>query len=149
MNVARVYTRNVVATRHSSNLQQAAMLMRERHVGALLVIGDEARADSAVGIITDRDLVVQAMAEGVNPQEAKVGDVMTPDVATIGESADIHEAMETMRELGVRRLAVTGEDDTIVGILSFDDIIDALATEVASLADIIRSECDREADELG
>jgi len=149
MNVARIYTRSVVSVPRSSSLQQAAALMRQYHVGALLVTEDAPGTDQAIGIITDRDLVMQAMAEGVGPDDLTVDEVMTPEIAGVAESADAHEAMVTMRELGVRRLAVTGQGGALVGILSFDDIVDALSIEMESLAGVIRSERGREVEELG
>jgi signal-transduction protein with cAMP-binding, CBS, and nucleotidyltransferase domain len=148
MDVARIYTRNVIATQRSHSLQQAAALMRQHHIGALLVTEDEPHGDRAIGMVTDRDFVIQAMAEGISPQEITVGEVMTPEIAGVAESADVHQAMETMRQLGVRRLAVTGGDGEVVGVLSFDDVIDALSVEMSSLAKVIRSERDREVDEL-
>jgi CBS domain-containing protein len=69
---------------------------------------------------------------------------MTHGLAAIAATADIHEAMEAMRAKGIRRLAVTRGDGMLVGIVSFDDVIDALAAELTSLAGIIRSERERE-----
>src|SRR5574338_560298 len=123
MNVARIYTRSVVAVPRSHTLQQAAILMRDFHVGALLVTEDAPNTDQAIGIVTDRDLVVQALAEGAMPDELR-----------------IDQAMTTMRDAGVRRLAVTGEGGAVVGILSLDDVIDALSIELENVAGVIRSE---------
>lgn len=145
MKVARIYTRNVVSAAQSSTLQEAALLMRDRHVGALLVTEDEPTADHAIGIVTDRDMAVLAVAEGYDPQAATLADIMTPKIAAVTRDADAHEAMVVMRKVGVRRLAVTGEDGGIVGVLSLDDIVDALAVELSALADVIRSERNREA----
>lgn len=144
MQVARVYTRNVVSASRSSTLQEAALLMRDRHVGALLVTEDEPSGDHAIGIVTDRDMAVLAAAEGLDPQSTTLAQIMTPSIAAIGRDADVHEAMAVMKKYGVRRLAVTAEDG-IVGVLSLDDVVDALAVELAALADVIRTEHDREA----
>jgi CBS domain-containing protein len=149
MDVARIYTRNVVATPHSSSLLEAAALMRRHHVGALVVTEDGPDGARAIGIVTDRDLVIQAMAEGIGPEEITVSEVMTPELATVPESADVHEAVDRMRGLGVRRLAVTGDSGAVVGLLSFDDVVDALAAEVSDLAEVLRSGRDREVAELG
>jgi len=149
VNVARMCTRSVVSVPRSSTLQQTAELMRRYHVGALLVTEDEPNTDHAIGIVTDRDLVVQAVAEGVDPQDATVDEVMTPEITGVSELADAHEAMVVMREAGVRRLAVTGEGGALVGILSFDDIVDALSIELENLAGVIRSERGKEIDQLG
>ena len=124
-------------------------MMRRYHVGALLVTEDEPGTDQAIGIVTDRDLVVQAVAEGIDPQDATVDEVMTGEISGVSELADAHEAMVVMREAGVRRLAVTGDGGALVGILSFDDIVDALSVELANLAGVIRSERGKEIEQLG
>ena len=148
MKVTRIYTRNVVSAARSSTLQEAAKLMRDHHVGALLVTEDEPNDDRAVGVLTDRDLVVHAIAGELDPATVTVESIMTPEIAGIDRDADVHHAMHTMRELGVRRLAVTSEDGAVVGVLSLDDIVDALAVEMSSLAGVIRSERVRETGEV-
>jgi CBS domain-containing protein len=142
--VARMYTRNVISAVRSSTLQEAALIMRDRHVGSLLVTEDEPTGDHAIGIVTDRDMAVLAVAEGLDPQVTTLADIMTPNIAAVGWEADTHEAMAVMRQFGVRRLAVTADDGSIVGVLSLDDVVDALSAEVAALAQVIRSERDRE-----
>jgi CBS domain-containing protein len=147
MSIERVYTRNVVGAGRSTSLQQTALLMREHHVGTLLVTEDEPNENKAIGIVTDRDLVVHAMAEGIMPDEMSVQDVMTPGLASVSAKADLHEALETMRTGGLRRLLVAGDDGEIAGIISLDDIVDALAADLSSLAGVIRSERERESAE--
>jgi len=93
----------------------AAALMRRHHVGALLVTDDEPNSDRAIGIITDRDLVVQVIADGISPEKRTIGEVMTPGISTISETSDVHEAIEVMRSDGIRRLAVADEDGTLLG----------------------------------
>lgn len=149
MSIERICSRNIISVPRSCSLEQAAVLMRKHHVGALLVTEDEPSANRAVGVVTDRDFVLHAMAEGIGPREANVGTVMTRGLATVPSAADIPEVMEAMRASGVRRLAVTGEGGTLVGIVSLDDIIDALGTDLASLAGIVRSEREREVAEPG
>src|SRR3990172_8929582 len=101
-------------------VEAAAVLMREHHVGTLVVTDDAPNDNRALGIVTDRDFVVQAAAAGIGPKEATLGEGMT------------------------HGLAVTRGDGMLVGIVSFDDVIDALAAELTSLAGIIRSERERE-----
>ena len=144
MKVKRICSRNLVCARRSFSLQEAAVLMREHHVGALLVTEEGPREDEFIGIVTDRDLVLQALAEGIGPREATVGDVMMPVIATIPENAEVFEALETMRDGGIRRLAVSADEGVLVGIISLDDILDALGAELTSLGAVIRSERERE-----
>lgn len=147
MKVDRVYTRNIVAAPRSSSVQHAAALMREFHVGALLVTEDPPESAKAIGVITDRDVVVQAVARGFDTRELVVEDLMTPTVGSVPEEADLHEALELMRAAGVRRLAVTGADGAVKGMLSMDDVIDGLAADLASLAGLVKSDVEREREE--
>ena len=144
MNIERICSRNIVYAARSCRLQEAADLMRRHQVGALLVTDDQPDDHRAIGIVTDRDLVRQAMAEGIGPRDATVGEVMTRGLVTIANTADTREAIEAMRENGVRRLAVTGADSGLVGIVSLDDIIDALAAELTGVAGVLRTERERE-----
>jgi CBS domain-containing protein len=144
MNIDRIYSRHIISAPRSSTLQEAALLMREYHVGALVVTDEEPNSRRAVGIVTDRDLVLRGTAEGITPEDGVLEEVMTDDISTISNDADTHEALETMRSEGVRRLVVTAADGTLVGIVSMDDIVDAIAAELASLTGLIRSERERE-----
>jgi CBS domain-containing protein len=144
MNIERVYTRPAVWAQRSTSLEVAAGLMRKHHVGALLISEDKARDDLAVGIVTDRDFVVRAVANGVAPREMCVGDIMMPLVASVPADADVHEAIEKMRDGGIRRLAVTGEGGRILGIVSLEDLVDALAAELYDIAGVYRAQRERE-----
>lgn len=147
MKVERIYTRSIVGTKRGCTIEEAARMMRKFHIGALLVMGDEPQARDIVGIVTDRDLVLQAVAEGLAPGEVTVGEVMTPEVVTVAEDADLHEALERMRSAGVRRLLVKEADGTAAGILSLDDVVDGLSADLASLAHVVKNEMRGEANE--
>ena len=144
MRVDRVYTRKIVGTPKSATLAEAAELMRVHHVGALLVTADPPEEANAIGFVTDRDVVLQAISRGLDPRELSVGAVMTPVVGTISEKADLHEALEMMRGAGVRRLVVTHGEGQVVGILSLDDVIDGIAADMSSLTALVKSEVARE-----
>jgi CBS-domain-containing membrane protein len=148
MNVDEIYSRNVISASRSSTLEEAAILMRDHHIGALLITEitteDESKRAHPIGILTDRDLVLQAIAEGMGPREATVGEVMTPALVTVSKTADIREAMVTMRQHGIRRLGVTEESGALIGVVSLDDIMEALGAELGTLAGIIRNERERE-----
>jgi len=144
MRVERIYSRTVVGTSRSSSLGSAAALMRKHHVGSLLVTDDPPEDGRALGILTDRDVVVQAVAEGLDTRTLTVGDVMSPGISYIAEKADLHEALEIMRQSGVRRLVVTRDGGKVAGVLSMDDVIDGLAADMASLAGLVKTERDRE-----
>jgi CBS domain-containing protein len=118
--------------------------MRDRHVGALLVFEEWPHDDRPVGMITDRDIVVHAVANGASPHRSKVGEIMTPGLATVLRSASVADALEIMRSRGVRRLAVAEDDGKLAGIVSLDDIVDAIGW-LSGISGILRSEIAREA----
>lgn len=145
MKIARLYTRRILATRRSAPIAEAAAAMRTYQVGALLVLEDLPAPQKPVGIVTDRDLAMQGFAS----EDFAVGSVMTPVVATIGEEADVHEALEVMRAHGCRRLLVTNAAGEPRGILSIDDVVDGLSADLAAAAAVLKGEIRRDAAGLG
>jgi CBS domain-containing protein len=144
MKVADICTREVVATGRSSSVQQAAALMRERHVGALVVLADSAQGAQVVGIVTDRDLVIEALARGLDPKETEIGRLTDSKLAALPADATLDEAIVAMKKQGVRRLLVSGDGGHLCGIVSLDDLLDALAHEMSEVAHAVRSGIERE-----
>jgi CBS domain-containing protein len=144
MNIDLLYSRNIIRAPASCTLLRAAALMRDKHIGALLVTADAPDEGNVLGVITDRDLVVRAMAQDVRPGEATIGEFMTRALVMVPNTASVYEAMETMRTSGVRRLGVTDGDGAVVGVVSLDDIIEPLAAELSAFAGVVRTERFRE-----
>jgi CBS domain-containing protein len=119
MKISQVMTRGVECTKPNATLQDAARRMRDLDVGVLPVCGDE---DRLVGMVTDRDIIVRAAAEGQDPGSARVKDVMTPEVIYAFEDQDVSEAARLMKEHQVRRLIALNRDRRLVGILSLGDL---------------------------
>jgi CBS domain-containing protein len=147
MKVADVCTREVVAAGRSTSLREAATLMRERHVGALVVLSDSAQGAQVVGIVTDRDLVVEALARGLDPAQTEIGRFTDGKLAAVSAGASLDEAIGMMRNKGVRRLLVAGDGGSLFGILSLDDLLDAMAHEVSEMAAAVRGGIAREVTE--
>jgi predicted transcriptional regulator len=143
MKVSEIHSRGTVHIPMTCNLREAAVQMRDQHVGALIATSGGA-VNRIAGIVTDRDIVLKAVTLGASPNDVLVADVMSHDVASIGADADLADAMQTMASHGVRRLAVTNAEQDIVGVLSLDDVIDALGRDWGLLASIIRYEQNRE-----
>jgi CBS domain-containing protein len=140
MEVAELCHRNVVTIRQFEELTAAAELMRERHIGYLVVV-EPVFADGsqkAVGVLTDRDIVVTVVARQTDPRTLRVGDVMTRQPVVVAETDALEKALEAMRRIGVRRMPVVGDRGQLVGVLSLDDIIDALALDLGDVAASIR-----------
>lgn len=126
--------RSAVGVRPDNTIRQAAALMEQAGVGALAVIDDERLA----GIVTDRDLVRRALARGL-PDDARVDGVMSSPVLTIEATADAHDAFGLFRTHAVRRLAVVS-GGKFVGMLTVDDLLIGLATDLADLARPVTAE---------
>lgn len=136
--VASLCQRNVITTHEDRSLREAAELMRKHHVGCVVVIGGN--LNKVVGILTDRDIAIVAVARDFDPQTLRVGDVMATPVHTISATQPAISALQMMRRHGVRRLPVTGELGELAGVLSLDDLLDTYAAELAMLAQAIRRE---------
>ena len=145
MNIEGMCTHSIVTADRSRTLQECAALMGENHVGSVLVTEETPGGPQAVGIVTDRDLVVEAMARGVAPGQASIGQITARRLVTVPSSASIDEAIQVMKSEGVRRLLVATPDRRLVGIISMDDLLDALAGEMADIAQAIRGGLTREA----
>ena len=133
-------TRQVVVAPPSLSVDEAARLMRERHVGCLVVVqqGDDGRLPA--GILTDRDIVTAVVARDIDAKSLRVGDVMTATVASVRESDTIYDVLSTMRSRGVRRVPVTGPHGTLAGILTLDDVLNALAGQLQALGSVVGRE---------
>lgn len=145
MAVGEICNRQVVITEKTVSVVAAAQLMRTHHVGDLVVVEEKGGSKHPVGIVTDRDIVVEVVAAGVNPEALKVGDIMGPEVATVRESEGLFEALRYMRDKGVRRMPVVDGTGGLVGILTLDDLLSLLAEELTELAKLVSHERQREA----
>lgn len=144
MNIGSICTRRMIAVDSTGTLVQAAALMREHHVGALIVTSQTAQGPCVTGVVTDRDLVIDVLARGLDARAIKVGELANEKLASVAEEADIAAAMAAMEAHGVRRLLVTDGDKRVTGIVSLDDLMDEYAKELAGLARVIRSGIQRE-----
>jgi CBS domain-containing protein len=129
-------TREVVCCERHAAVLEVAQRMRHHRVGDLIF--GEMREDrlTPVGAVTDGDLVLGVLAEGVAPEALTAGDRMTRRVVAAPESASVHEAIERMRAEGIRRLPVVGVDGVLVGVLAADDFTEFLAEELTGVARI-------------
>jgi CBS domain-containing protein len=127
-----------VTVERDRGLLDAAALMRDHHVGCLIVVDDSGGARRPVGILTDRDIVVRVVAQTDRQIHlVRVDDVMTPNPVLVRETDDLSDTLMTMRAKGVRRVPVVSSTGSLVGVLSFDDILDLIQDEVSDLAHLV------------
>jgi CBS domain-containing protein len=119
MKLASIMTGGIETIAPQATLAEAAKKMASQDIGSLPVCAERRRV---VGIITDRDITVRAVARGMDPNSTRVEEVMTRDVLSCSSEAEVEQACELMEKRQVRRLLVTGQDDMPVGIVSLGDI---------------------------
>ena len=124
---------------------EAAQIMRRKHTGDLVVIDDDADRPSPLGIITDRDIVVEVLAKGLDPAVTAIGSIIRTPVVVAEASEDSSQVLERMRENGVRRIPVVGAGGKLVGIVTVDDMLKRLAADATLLTQIVSQEQNREA----
>lgn len=144
MPISEICSRGVVIVSPDDSLRTVAELMRQHHVGSVVVARDQDGLCRPVGIITDRDIVLALIAKDVPPETVSAGDVMSEPLETIDETDEIWTALERMRNRGLRRLPVVGSHGELVGIISADDLLELVAEELTNLARIINREQRRE-----
>lgn len=137
MSVGRICTRTVDLADAEETIQAAAERMHERKVGTLVILDG---ANKPIGILTDRDLAIRAVAQGKDPRQTRVGEVMTANPRTIPDASPIEEALALMRFGSFRRVPVTGHDGVLVGLISLDDILSLLAEEFAHVGVLVEKE---------
>ena len=138
--IAEVVQSPVATVEPGFTVRQAAKLMDERSVGALVIVD---AAEHPQGIITDRDLVV-LLAEGVDPDAATIGCFAGQMLQTARGTDSIREVTDRMRKHGVRRLPVVDGDNRLVGIVSLDDVLRLVSRSLTDLAETIENELSQE-----
>jgi predicted transcriptional regulator len=138
MTVNVVCNHNVATIQRDRDVAEAAERMRQEHVGDLIVVEQRGSHCVPVGILTDRDIVVSIVARHAPPEEISVGDAMSSNLLTVKEDNGIEFALREMRRHGVRRVPVVGDSGELKGVLSIDDVIDHLAAQLLSIAEVIR-----------
>lgn len=140
MAIGHVCTRKVVIAYPETPVVEAARLMREHHVGDLVLVAGTQSQRLPLGIVTDRDLVVEVLAREAPLPGLTLGEIVTQDLVTAREDEGVFEAIELMRAKGVRRMPIVDAQGVLVGIVSLDDLLEILAEELGALAKLISRE---------
>jgi len=138
MNIGEVCNRVVIHVTADEPVRRAAELMRKYHVGYLVVTEFGDRDQVPVGTVTDRDIVLETVAAGIDPDEITVGDIIDQDPPLVANEADeISQVLDTMREQGARRVPVVDERRKLVGVLSLDDVLQLMSVQLSTIADVV------------
>lgn len=143
MTLSELCQRDILTLSADTSVQKAADLMRTQHVGALALTDPEDPV-RVVGVVTDRDLVVNLLAQGRAPDEQSVGACSSVHLVRVPSTATVHEAVQAMNQHGVRRIFVTEPNGRLMGLLSLDDVLAQLAQELSGLAQALRIGIDLE-----
>lgn len=147
MPMGDICNREVVFAYKDTSILEAARLMRHHHVGDLVIVEEQAGQRRPVGLLTDRDIVVEIVAKEVDVTQFTAGDIMAADLLCAQEADGIFEILRRMRARGVRRVPVVNAQQHLVGIVSVDDLIDLFAEEMNDLSQIVAHEQQREANQ--
>jgi len=140
MPIGEICNREVIIVQRDESVLQAAKLMRQHHVGDVVVVEERGGRRVPVGIVTDRDLVVEIIAPELDSTVITVGDITAMELATVKENNGVFEAIQYMRSKGVRRLPVVDDGGGLVGIVTLDDLLGLLADELGALARLVDRE---------
>jgi predicted transcriptional regulator len=144
MTIGQICNREVVSATRDTTVQAAAKLMRHNHVGTVVVVDERDRVRVPVGIVTDRDIVIDVCAVDLNQNVITVGDIMTPELVTVREDEGLLQTVEIMRDKRVRRLPVIDKHGKLAGIVSIDDLFEALTAQMVEMTRIIGREREHE-----
>jgi len=144
MSAGEYCNREVVVVAKSEPVSEAISLMRNHHVGDVVVVETTAAGTIPVGILTDRDIVLEILAEGVDLEAVTISDVMSYELVTVTEDTKLIDTIELMRDKGVRRIPVVNQQGGLEGLLTVDDLLELLAEQLTDIVSLIRKEQARE-----
>ena len=137
--LSRVCSKPVITASATTTVAEAARTMRAKNVGAVVVVD----AGRPIGILTDRDIAVEVVAQGKDPDATEVGTLMRRKPAVIRGDQGILDAAKTFAKTGVRRLPVVAKDGKLIGVISMDDVLILLGNEMGHIASALSAELRR------
>jgi len=140
MKVGEYCKHGVVTVSSTADIVEVAKTMRDEHVGFLVVVNDGDPQRKPVGVLTDRDIVLQVCAQEVDPHSVTAADVMSNKPLVASESDDLNEVMQAMRIAGFRRVPVLTNAGSLTGVIAMDDTVDIVAGLMCDIAGSIRNE---------
>lgn len=140
MTIGAICTRETIVAKSDDTIVTVAKLMRRHHVGDVVIVKESEVGNVPIGIVTDRDLAIEILAQETSPDVVTVGDIMSYELVTVRETEGIWDVIQTMRSKGVRRIPIVNQHGGLVGIVALDDILDLLCDELTSLVKLVTRE---------
>ena len=138
--IGEICTKPAITASPDTTVREAAHRMRSRKVGALVVVSGKG---TPLGVLTDRDITVKVVAQGADPASIRVGALVTRKPTVIREDAGVLDATKLLSRSGIRRLPVVSKTGKLVGILTLDDLLMLLGSELSHIASTLASELGR------
>ena len=144
MPISELCNREVIIIQKEECVLEAAKLMRQHHVGNVIIVEEQNDLKKPIGIVTDRDLVVEIMATELDPTVMTVGDITVPKLVTVQENTGVFDVIQYMRRKAIRRAPVVDDRGGLIGIITLDDLLHVLSEELSELATLARDEIEKE-----
>lgn len=147
MPISDLCSRKPITVHPTQSLVEAAKLMKASHVGTLVVTAKDGH-DRALGVITDRDIIMKCVAEGKSPESSTVQEIMSSQVISANKSVGVYEAIDLMLKKGIRRLVIVDDSEKMCGVVSTDDLVQMLGQEMTSIGRLYETQNRAEAPSL-
>ena len=138
MHTADLCRRSAVTALADTTLAEVARLMRKQHVGCVVIV--EEGAGKAIGVVTDRDIVLEVVAPGLDPLTITAGEIMTPSPVVAKRDDDVWWSLKVMRDRGIRRLPVVDAEQHVIGVVALDDMLAHVGNTMGDIAQLLGSE---------
>ncbi len=138
MSISNVENHNIITVLKETTILEAAKLMRQFHVGQVIVVSEDKK--KAIGIVTDRDIVVELVATGLDSNVITVGDIMVNNLEVVKDNFDFFDALNIMARKGIRSLPVISDKDELVGLITFDTLIMTLTEKIGFISRLLKTE---------
>lgn len=139
MKVNEYFSRNVVSIKANESPLDAARMMREKNVDCVVIVDEKSTKLEPVGILTDRDIAIEIVAEEVEPTSVTVLDVFCRTLITVNVEDDLDESLTLMLSNGVHRVPVVDYDGVLIGIIAIDDYLEVMAEQLYDLVDVLKN----------
>jgi predicted transcriptional regulator len=140
MSVGQYCDREIGLVSQGSSILEAAQIMRNCHVGEVVVVKQHNGKNIPVGIITDRDLVIEIIAMEVNVDQISVGSIMSLEMITVNEDKSLRDTLEVMQLNGIRRSPVVDKSGALLGLIKIEDILEVLSHDMAKVLELFHTE---------